>query len=31
LRGTGQVLAFNLNSTTVSGSAMTCGFEWTEE
>jgi hypothetical protein len=31
LRGTAQVLAFNLNSTTVSGSAMTCGFEWTEE
>jgi hypothetical protein len=31
LRGTGQVLAINLNSTTIAGGAFTCFVEWTEE
>lgn len=31
LRGTGQVLALNLNATTITGNAFTCFVEWTEE
>lgn len=31
LRGTNEVLSLNLNSTTVTGSAVNCWVEWTEE
>jgi len=31
LRGTSQVLALNLNATTVTGGAWTCWVEWSEE
>lgn len=31
LRGTAQVLAINLNATTVTGGTWTCYVEWTEE
>jgi hypothetical protein len=31
LRGTSQVLAINLNATTVTGGTWTCYVEWSEE
>jgi hypothetical protein len=31
LRGTAQVLAINLNATTLTGGSLLCGVEWTEE
>lgn len=31
LRGTGEVLAINLNGATISGGTWTCFVEWTEE
>lgn len=31
LRGTGEVFAVNLGSTTVTGGSFLCRFEWTEE
>jgi hypothetical protein len=31
LRGTSQVLAVNLSSTTVTGGSISCDIEWTEE
>jgi hypothetical protein len=31
LRGTGEVLAVNMNAVTSTGNSMTCTIEWTEE
>ena len=31
LRGTGEVLAINLNGATVAGNSFSCNVEWTEE